>query len=234
MKKLFWRGLLLFLSFSLLLWLVKKIILILTGIWKNIYHLLIPFEAEALPISVLNTILLIIFSLICTLLVVIIIGFVFSIKIKGKSLADALLRYFSQIPGIKFLVKLISRIIEASESFHKKELKLALYKDPAGKRTLGAIKLKEVKLIYKKREEESVIAFYEPFAPYIISGKPYLVPTKNLYEVLNLSFEEYLEYVATAGLFFELPKKIFLRGIKDNTVKEIPIGEVIKNSKSAD
>lgn len=226
MKGIFWRGLLLLLSFFLLLWAGKKIIFALIDIWKNLYNLLTPLQNGTLPISVLNVILLVIFSLICTLLVIIITGLLFSIKIKGKSLTDLLLKYFSQIPGIKSLVKLISQITEASDSFTKKKNKLALYNAPSGKKILGIVRLKEIELIHANNtaKNEKVMSFYEAFTPYIFSGKPYLVNIDNLYEITNLTFEEYLKYVATAGLFFKLPKKIILRRIKSKKTK---------NSKSA-
>jgi len=213
MKRIFWIGVLLILSCLVVAWLGWQIISKLNNVWSHLYYFLIGRD---LP-SLVNAILLSIFSLICTGIFVLLIGFLFSRRgIKGKTLSDILLKWFSQIPGIKSIVRLISQIVEAGESIHKKQNKIAIYKTPSGKQILGMIKLKEINLErLGESETEEVVSFYEAFTPYIFSGRPYLVKLDCVYEITNLSFQDFLKYVATGGLFFKLPKKLILKKTKN-------------------
>jgi len=214
MKRIFWIGILLILSCLVIVWLGWQIISKLNNIWSRFYYLLIPWELPRLA----NAILLSVFSLICTGIFVLLVGFLFSRRsIKGKTLSDILLKWFSQIPGIKSIVRLISQIVEAGESIHKKQNKIAIYKTPSGKQILGMIKLKEIDLeSLDELETEQVVSFYEAFTPYIFSGRPYLVNLSRVYEITNLSFQDFLKYIATGGLFFKLPKKLVLKKLKTN------------------
>lgn len=236
MKKILWRGFLLILAFVVIGWIVLKIIIFLNSIWGGFYYLFIPQKESSLLAFFLNNILRSIFSIVCTLMFFFIIGLTFNIGGTNKSLANLLLRPFSRIPGIKLIINLISQIVEASENIRKKKNKLAAYKNPVGKTIFGIIRPEEKQLVYneKIKKNEKAMSFYEAFTPYLFSGKPYLVPIKDLYEISNISFEDYLKYIATAGLFFKLPKKIFLKRIKNNQIEEIPAAEIIENSKSTD
>lgn len=233
MKKLFWRGMLLTMAFLAIGWTIKKIIIFANNTWGGFYHLFIPLKKTPHLSFFLNNILLSVFSIICTILFFSIIGLLFGIRIKKKSLSDVLLRYFSRIPGVKFLMNLISQIIEASENIRKKKNKLAVFKKPTGERIFGIIRPEESELIYDepKEKSEKTMPFYEAFTPYLFSGKPYPILTKYLYEIRNISVGDYVKYVATAGLFFKLPKKIFLKRIKNNKIEEVPTNVIIKLKK---
>ena len=228
MKKLFWRGLLLLLLFLFIFWAAKAIVANLTNIWKEFYNLLIFSKIE----PALNNLLLPIFSLVATFLVIVGIGILFSLKIRRKSLIDLLIKSFSQIPGIGFVIKLISQAIEASDLIQKRKLKLAVYKTPSGRNILGAVKLETSKLICEKKKAEEVMSFYEAFTPYLFSGRPYLISTKYLYEVTNISFQDYIKYTATAGIFFKLPKKIFLKALTNNHIEEISTSSITPSRKN--
>jgi len=223
MKKKFWSGLALAIAFLIIFYLVKQLILVIISIWKQVYYLLIPIQKTGSLIHLLNPVLLFAFSLICSLLIIIAVGFIFGIRIKGQSLADILLKYFSQIPGIRFVVKLIHQIVEGSQSFNKKEIKLAVYKGPGGERKLGVIKPREINLNYinQPHKLETAVNFWQGITPYPFSGIPSLALTKHVYEVTNISYEDYLKYLTTGGLFFKLPKQLKLKNLADNHTQTI-------------
>ncbi len=216
MKRIFWRGISLVLSFSILLWISKKLIIALTNVWKSLFNLLMPSKG-ILTTPIINTIALFLFSLLCILLI----GYIFGIKVGKKKLVDHLLQYSSQIPVIKSLVKFISQVIEASDSSNDKKSKLALYKAPSGKRIIGMLKPRKSYLDYgEEKVEEEVLPFFEPFPPYVFSGKLYLVETKYLYLIKNVPFESFVKFVVTAGLLFGLPKKLILKKVETNPISE--------------
>lgn len=214
MKKIFWSGLILALAFLIIGWLIKGAVWGMVLIWKDIYYLINPLGESSLA-GWLNPVLLFVFSIICSLLIIIIAGLLFSIKIKGQSFADILLKCFSRIPGIRSIFKLIHQITEGSQSFNKKELRLAIYKSADGERKLGVIRPREIELNYQDGKEK-VIPFYQAITPYAFSGIPSLIRAENLYEITNFSFEDYIKYITTGGLFFKLPKKIKLKKLSDN------------------
>ena len=218
MKKFFWNGLIITASALFIKLVFVKILIPLASHWNKLYDLLIPLAK--------NSLLKFFFGLICSLLAIVIIGAIVSFKIKGKRLIDYLLKYTAQIPGIKSIVKLVSQLAEAGESFSKKKNKLAIYKAPNGKRIIGIIKPKKINLIYNKTKiKEEVLPFFEPFPPYVFTGKLYLVKTKYLYLIKNIAFEGFIKFVATAGFIFGLPRKLIL-----SKMEEHPLSN---NSKSA-
>ncbi len=217
MKKKFWSGLALVIAFLIIFYITKQLILFTVSSWKTLYYSLIPAENLNFFTQLLNLGLLFVFSLICSLLVIFIVGVVFSIRIKEQSLSDILLRYFSRIPGIRFIVKLIHQIVEGSQSFNKKEIRLAIYMSSGGERKLGVIKPRKVILNYTdSNKQELVINFWQGITPYPFSGIPSLVLIKNVYEITNISYEDYLKYLTTGGLFFKLPSQLILRNLADN------------------